>query len=176
MEEIPMTAALAPIFPFTLSDYFGEGASDEAAEIRQAHGKAFLDVQRGRALPPYLMALSPEARVIVDARWSDVCEAMFEFLAGQYPGEILKLVSSTVLSPAALTFAAEVAGRTSNSQAVCTTLMPLLDHESPLVREGAIYGLRNHADDIVVKKLKVLAQSDPSAAIRQVASDTLADL
>lgn len=171
-----MTAALARISPFTLNDYFGEGASDEAAEIRRAQGKAFLEFQHGRALPPHLTALSPEARVIVDARWSDVCEAMFEFLVEHYPCEILKLVSSTVLSPAALTFAAEAAGRTSNSQAVRTTLMPLLDHESPLVREGAIYGLRDHADDIVVKKLNGLAQSDPSAAIRQAASDTLADL
>jgi HEAT repeat protein len=171
-----MRAALARISPFTLSDCFGKGASDEAAEIRRAQGKAFLDVQRGRALPPHLMALSPEARVMVDAQWSDVCESMFEFLAEHYPGEILKLVSSTVLSPATLTFAAEVAGRTSNSQALRATLMPLLDHESPLVREGAIYGLRDHADDIVVKKLKVLAQSDPSAAIRQAASEALVDL
>jgi HEAT repeat protein len=176
LEEIPMTAALALISPFMVSDLFGRGTSDEAETVRQAQGRAFLDVHRGRALPPHLTALSPEARVAVDARWPDVCEAMFEFLAEHYPAEMLRLVSSTALTPPALTFAAELAGRIDDSQAVRTTLTPLLEHESPLVREGAIYGLRDHVDDIIVKRLTNLATTDPSPAIRQAARDTLDDL
>ena len=171
-----MTVASAQITPFVLSDSFGAGRSDDAKTIREAQGNAFLDLQRGRALPPYLTVLSPEARVAVDARWSDLSEAMFEFLAANYPAELLKLVSSNILSPPAMTFAAEIAGRTSLGPAVRTALLPLLDDARPLVREGAIYGLRNHADAVVLRKLKGLAESDPSPAIRQAASDTLDDL
>ena len=82
-----MTVASAQITPFVLSDHFGAGSSDDAKMIREAQGNAFLDLQRGRALPPYMALLSPEARVAVDARWSDVSEAMFEFLAANYPSE-----------------------------------------------------------------------------------------
>ncbi len=172
-----MTVASAQITtPFVLSDHFGQGNSDEAKTIRQAQGNAFLEVQRGRALPPYLMLLSPQALVAVDARWSDVCEAMFEFLATNYPNDLLKLVAADVLAPPALTFAAEIAGRTSMAAAVRSALLALLDHESPLVREGAIYGLRENADASVRNKLAALAKGDPSPAIRQVASDTLNDL
>jgi HEAT repeat protein len=171
-----MKVASAQITPFVLSDHFGAGSSDEAKTIREAQGNAFLDLQRGRALPPYLALLSPEARVVVDARWSDVSEAMFEFLAVNYPSELLKLISGNVLSPPAMTFAAEIAGRTSFGDAVRTVLLPLLDHASPLVREGAIYGLRQHADATVTQKLRTLAKSDPSSGIRQAASDTLDDL
>jgi len=171
-----MTVASAQITPFVLSDHFGAGSSDDAKTIREAQGNAFLDLQRGRALPPYLTLLSPEARVAVDARWSDVSEAMFEFLAANYPSELLKLIAGDVLSPPAMTFAAEIAGRTSLGHAVRTVLLPLLDNSSPLVREGAIYGLRQHADATVVGKLRILAANDPSPAIRQAASDTLDDL
>jgi HEAT repeat protein len=171
-----MTVASAHITPFVLSDHFGAGSSDDAKKIREAQGNAFLDLQRGRALPPYMALLSPEARVAVDARWSEVSEAMFEFLAANYPSDLLKLISGNVLSPPAMTFAAEIAGRISLGQTVRTALLPLLDHSSPLVREGAIYGLRQHADATVVAKLRTIAMNDPSPAIRKAASDTLDDL
>lgn len=171
-----MTVASAQMGPFLLGDHLGQGKSIEAKTIREAQGNAFLELQRGRALPPYMTLLSPQARVAVDMQWSDVCEAMFQFLAANYPSELLKLVSGGVLAPPALTFAAEVAGHTSSSAAVRAALLPLLEHKSPLVREGAIYGLRDHADASVEEKLRALTKGDPSPAIRQAASDTLDDL
>jgi len=75
-----------------------------------------------------------------------------------------------------LTFAAEIAGRIPDDGAVRAVLTPLLEHASALVREGAIYGLRGHFDDAATKKLRELAQADPSPAIRQSASDTLGEL
>lgn len=168
-----MTTVSAHITPFSFGDQNGVG--DEATEIRDAHCKALLDFQRGRALPPFLTKLSPEARVAVDARWSDLCEAMFEFLAEHFPTDLTTLVSSDALAPSALTFAAEMVGRSGNSRAVRAALLPLLKHDSALVREGAIYGLRGHADAATVKKLRALAEHDASPAIRKAASDTLDD-
>ena len=172
-----MTVASAQTTPFTLSDTFGAGESEEAVRIRQTQWQTFLDSRRGRALPPHLTVLSPAARVEIDARWGgDICEAMFEYLSSRFPKELLKLVSSTVLPPPALTFAAEIAGRTLSSEAVRAVLVPLLNHENALVREGAIYGLREHADDSVIEKLRGLAARDLSPGVRQAASDTLDSL
>jgi hypothetical protein len=172
-----MTMVSAQTTPFTLSDTFGVGKSDEARRIRELQREAFLDSRRGRALPPHLTALSPEARVEVDARWGgDICEAMFEYLALKFPKDILKLVRSTLLPPPALTFAAEIAGRTLDGESVRAALIPLLHNENALVREGAIYGLREHADAAVIEKLKGLAAYDPSPGVRQAASDTLDSL
>ncbi len=170
-----MTVALAQTSPFMLSDHVVVGWSSEARKIRQTQGDAFLHFQQGRALPLHLTALSSEARVAVDARWPDVSEAMFDYLALHFPMELLSLVSSEVLAPPTLTFAAEIAGKVSDSQAVRAALVPLLDHESALVREGAIYGLRDHIDATVAKKVRALAKHDPSPGVRQAASDTLDD-
>lgn len=169
-----MSAALGT--PFALNDIFGAGRSDEARTIRDVQERAFLDLQRGRALPPHLALLSPEARVAVGARWTDVCEALFEYLAANFPGDLLNLVTSGILAPPATTFAAEIAGRLSNSEAVRTALLPLLDHERALVREGAVYGLREHADSAVVARLRWLAEHDASPGVRQAAHDTLDEL
>jgi len=121
------------------------------------------------AIPRYLAALSPAAWTQLRARWSEPCEAMFEFLAANYPQDLLKVVSATVLAAPVLTFAAEIAGRTVRTPAVRTAL-------APLVREGAIYGLRDHADEAIVERLRSMARGDRSPAIRRAASDTLADL
>ena len=83
------------------------------------------------AIPRYLAALSPAALTQLRARWSEPCEAMFEFLAANYPQDLLKVVSATVLAAPVLTFAAEIAGRTVRTPAVRTALAPLLDHDSP---------------------------------------------
>jgi hypothetical protein len=177
VEEIPVITALTQTTPFTSNDTFGVGASEEARKIREVQREAFLAAQRGRALPPHLAVLSPEARVAVDARWSvDICEAMFEYLAHEFPEELLDLVRSSVLPPPALTFAAEIAGKTLDGRAVRAALVPLLHHENALVREGAIYGLRAHTDDKVVEKLRRLASDDVSPGVRQAANDTLDEL
>jgi hypothetical protein len=164
------------MFSLNLSDSFGIGRSPEAGTIREAHATAIEGFQRNRALSQQLSALSPAAQVAVSTKWSEVCEEMFEFLADHFLTDLFNLVSAGTLSPPALTFAAEIVGRTSDGQAVRAILLPLLEHESALVREGAIYGLRDHADDAVVRRIELLASSDPSPAIRQAARDTLEEL
>lgn len=169
-----MTVASVDTNPYTFTDAFGVGRSDEAQKLRDVQRKALLDAQRGRALPPHLTILSPTARIEVDTRWgSDLCEALFEFLARRFPADLLQLVRGNVLTPPALTFAAEIAGGTSNDAAVRDALIPLLRHESALVREGAIYGLRNDVHLTVKDTLKDLAERDPSLGVRQAASDVL---
>jgi hypothetical protein len=126
--------------------------------------------------PPPFDELRADVAADLADRWSEPCEAAFELLAENYPPELLKLIGSDRLRGTDFTFAAEIAGRLSDSTAVRRTLLPLLLHDDAVVREGAIYGLAPHADEAVRSALARLSASDPSAAIRQAATETLADL
>lgn len=74
--------------------------------------------------------------------WSQPCEDMFQYLAENDPERLFEDLTSGALPPSALTFAAEWAGRTRTTQAAAI-LRTLLEHPSPLVREGAVYGLEH---------------------------------
>jgi HEAT repeat protein len=126
--------------------------------------------------PPPFDELRPDAAADLADRWSEPCEAAFEFLAENYPPELLKLIGSDRLRGTDLTFAAEIAGRLSDGAAVRRTLLPLLMHDDAVVREGAICGLAQHGDETVRAALIRHSASDPSPAVRQAATDTLADL
>lgn len=124
--------------------------------------------------PPPLDELDPKVAHQILGHWYKPCEAMFELLAERYPRELAKLISSEKLRPADLTFAAEALGRSPDAQLVQRTLLPLLRHPSPLVREGAIYGLAHCLDDAVRHAILQMAQSDPSPGVRASAVDLLA--
>lgn len=125
-------------------------------------------------VPPPLDELDPKVAHQLLGHWYRPCEAMFELLAQRYPRELAKLISSEKLRPADLTFAAEALGRTPDAQLVQRTLLPLLRHTSPLVREGAIYGLAHCLNEAVRREILQIAQSDPSPGVRASAEDLLA--
>ena len=77
------------------------------------------------------------------------------------------------LRPSRLTFAAEAVGLQADSVLVRATLLPLLNHVSAVVREGALYGIANHLDDAVLVVVRKLADDDPSPGVRQAAMDLL---
>ena len=96
----------------------------------------------------------------------------YEVLAKRNPDALLELIERHVLEPPELTFAAEAAGGIEGGRCVAV-LMQLLEHSSPVVREGAIYGLSNHLSEAVSTKLRQLSQSDISAGVREAARETL---
>jgi len=116
--------------------------------------------------------LAPRVASVVLARWGRPCEEAFAFLATSHPLELLRLVASGVLDVADLTFAAEIAGRIQDPRVV-RVLLPLLKHVSPVVREGALYGLAAHADDQVLDLIRTMADKDPSPGVRAAAEDVL---
>lgn len=124
--------------------------------------------------PPALPfdVLSPRVASMVVARWGRPCEEAFSFLADSHPFELLHLVASGRLEVADLTFAAEIVGRIRDSRVV-SVLFPLLKHVSPVVREGALYGLSAHVDDRVLGAIRAMAAEDPSAGVRAAAEDVL---
>jgi hypothetical protein len=70
------------------------------------------------------------------------CENLFERLAAEDPERLLRMVGSGELEWFDLTFAAEYLGNSSlSSERLAASLLPLLAHGRPVVREGALLGL-----------------------------------
>lgn len=103
------------------------------------------------------------------------CKADCERLSATDPAALVAAFPE--MKPTLLTFAAEYLGRAPADVAV-PALLPLLDHEKPYVREGAIYGLQPHAacDPRIVEAFRVLAALDPSPGVRTVAAGALEEL
>lgn len=110
------------------------------------------------------------------------CEAAFERMAREDPQRLLAWVASGELRPGFLTYAAEHAGLVDDSAAVRAVLVPLLDHPSPLVREGALLGLSrsfgkdgDHLDEATLVKLHEMAMADTSTGVRRTVQGIVAD-
>jgi HEAT repeat protein len=86
----------------------------------------------------------------------------------------MRVKEMNLMKVSQLTFAAEELGEEAPEEIAVPALLPLLEHKSPVVREGAIYGLAHHLSNEKVKtKLDELAQKDTSPGVREAASDVL---
>ncbi len=100
-------------------------------------------------------------------------ESDFRRLAKSSPRQLVWLIRHGNLRAPQLTFAAEIAGSIPDSAVVEPVLLDLLDHPSPLVREGAIYGLSRHLSKEVRRQLARVSETDPSPAVRSAARDAI---
>jgi len=105
--------------------------------------------------------------------WPTANAEVFRDLAETQPMFLLAWIVSGDLAPADLTFAAEVAGSISNSALVRHALVPLLEHESSLVREGAVYGLAEHLDKRVRSALSSRLAKEKSPGVRAAIEEAL---
>lgn len=94
------------------------------------------------------------------------CENAYEELVKSNPDLLVEWVESGELNqPSDLTFAAECLGE---CQKGLPSLLRLLKHESPVVREGAIYGLFR-LRELIADELEVVEKTDLNATIRDIA-------
>lgn len=105
-------------------------------------------------------------------QWS---RSHFRSLRKRAPKRLVMLISGDTLDVADLTFAAEIAGEIEEESSVVPALLKLLDHDSSLVREGAVYGLVNHLTADVRDRLCLMSLNDPSPGVRDAASDAIED-
>jgi len=93
-----------------------------------------VDTSWSIALPP---------RGPTTTRFERHCEAEFEHLAAHHPSGLIDLIAGGELEPSLLTFAAEIVGSVgpADMPRALHVLLPLLNHERPHVREGAVYGI-----------------------------------
>lgn len=146
-----------------------------AGVIELAERRALAASRCNRPVPPPFDCLNTDLAYAVTQRWHEPCEAAFEFILGDNPRQLAQLIVAKNLRPGDLTFAAEILGRSADSQLVRSVLVPLLQHAEAVVREGAIYGLTRHLDDPTKSELRRIAESDRSAAVRMAAEDALVE-
>ena len=109
-------------------------------------------------------------------KWPRPCEEMFEYLARHAPFELAPHLVDPQYS-AGLRARAARAGRFIPSTTVALRLLlPLLDQQPPIVREGAIYGLVPHRTAEVVKRLREIATDQTTTdGVRATALEVLED-
>ena len=101
--------------------------------------------------------------------WPAPSEQAFDEIGEQDPERLKAWVLSGELGQADLSFAAEVLGKHGGRGSV-PTLLSLLDDPSPLVREGAVYGLGFHLGQPgVSERLRTLVEHDESPGVREAA-------
>jgi hypothetical protein len=118
------------------------------------------------------------------AEWSELTERVLrrptaagvQQLAAAEPEALLQIVQGQQVSPGFLTHAAEALKGVPASQqtAAVVALLDLLQHESSLVREGALYGLARWRDEPQIRdRISRAAGEDESPAVREAAEDVL---
>lgn len=169
-----MSAALH----YLVSDY--EELADTGVR-RKASRDA--DVQPTVDVPPQPSAWMLTVGRILDLLSSppqelpEPCRDAFDYLGKEDPARLAYWMLFGKLGRAHLSYAAEALGRETEDapgQAVVDVLTRLLEHESPLVREGVVYGLSYHRSPAVDRMLGRIAAEDASPGVREAAADILA--
>jgi len=104
---------------------------------------------------------------------------MFEYLAKAAPQSLANAIRRHNLPSGLLFLAAEIFGRESSFETAFPTLVPLLSHSSPVVREGALYGLKALAETHSAEIARVfhdVALNDSHETIRKLAAEALQSL
>jgi hypothetical protein len=110
--------------------------------------------------------------------WAELCK---NFKSSQDPLALYHEMSSLDLlemtskvTPDKLTYIAEALGYKHNDSKILYTLLGFLWHPSPVVREGAIYGLRNYKNFRTVQDvIGLLSEFDPSPGVKAAAKEWL---
>jgi len=160
------------------------GTSDiDNAKVRQAPASRV-----GNALEPLPTEDPREAILERDIDWRQLVPARFqrEFgaltedlflaLAEQAPASLARLLlTEGALNSGELSLAAEAMGGAEDERLVRWSLAPLLlSHRSPVVREGAMYGLACLGTPDIRRTIKTVARVDRNPAVRQAAGAVLA--
>ena len=62
--------------------------------------------------------------------------------------------------------------KAANGSTAVSFLLRMSRHDSPIVREGAVYGLEGHlSQPLVLEKLMDMAANDPSEGVREAAGE-----
>jgi hypothetical protein len=103
-------------------------------------------------------------------------------LAQINPKELARILTSSNMDVATLTFGAEILGTEVADEAIVLPVIKvLLKHINAIVREGAVIGASSFWSGKkppreILDRLKVMANSDPSSAIREVVRGVLEDM
>jgi len=108
------------------------------------------------------------------SKWPQPCEEAFIYIANKNINQLANIIRYSNLASYDLTLAVEYFGNAiEDSNAARDILIPLLQNDSALVREGVIYGLENHINEEVINIFAEMSESDPSKEIRNILKSTI---
>ena len=107
--------------------------------------------------------------------WPEPSEAAFVAMGERDPRLLEAWALSGELRPGHLSRAARVLGAHGGTDAI-PSLLRLLRHPSPLVREGAVHGLGNIGTEEAIAQLREAAEADPSPGVRAAARLSVEEL
>jgi len=96
-----------------------------------------------------------------------------KMLANHYPAKLLTMISNHDLIDDDLALVLEVTGSVLGRNTIISYLDKHLTHPSPMVREGAIFGIGYHLTSEIEKKLKYISNHDSDEGVREAAQDIL---
>lgn len=102
-------------------------------------------------------------------------------LAQTNPKELARILTSSSVSTKVLTFGAEIlGGEVTDETIVLPVFRMLIKHVNAVVREGAAIGISSFYTSTkppqdILDRLKVMAQHDPSPALRETCEGMLKD-
>ena len=107
-----------------------------------------------------------------------LCENYFKKLKEEDPDTLAFYINESNMSIGLLSIALPYLGETRNTKYLCT-ILGHINHESAIVREGAIIALWEYADtykDVVLMEYKHMAEFDASETLRTMAEDFYLEL
>lgn len=107
-------------------------------------------------------------------KWTDPCDAMFEYLAVAAPHQLVRMITDGGLRNADMAFAADHLG-SAPVEIAADVLIDLLKHDHIVVREAAIRGLSHFMEEERVRAAleAVLQNEGEDALIREIAGEAL---
>lgn len=100
----------------------------------------------------------------------------FDKMADEDPERLVEWITCGALRPGNLTHAAEALGSVPDAELVVGVLIGLTTHLSPMVREGAIYGLEHHLLTAGVRERIAELATDESPGVRTAAAEALENM
>lgn len=107
--------------------------------------------------------------------WDTLCEALFCYLASQFPDDLISLIESGELGPQDLTYALEQLGKLGTSDRIRDLLIAGMKNQYATVREGSLLGFLPHMRQGDLPLFEYLICEDPSPAVRETAVEVLLD-
>ena len=99
----------------------------------------------------------------------------YKWMRHNRPSDFLAALKAAVLPPWELTYAAEAASGTDDAD-VIDALLALTRHASPVVREGALYGVWHSHEPRVTARIREMADHDESPAVRGLAANCVEEM
>ena len=89
-----------------------------------------------------------------------LCEKYFESLAKENPAKLISVLSTQKMSYGLLARGLKTLALCADHELSINFLIPYLNHEQPMIQEGALLGLQNHRNSSVIEAISKITSNN----------------